>query len=583
MTSTLGIIYSTQPGSPETALAKLAEFSGIQAAFIDFRALFSASLDAGCLVLTAQTLADIDSSAMLPTFKHLVKERTSHLMLTGFSPCASHSKAIRAFTDGRVISASRAMSRMRPYVVSKRSRPVAGPIAGLSITPVAAADCIFLTRDDSDNVDEIISIGGRGHFVKMRLGACETYLLGCAGPLDIDKPISGAPLPRHYFSALFPVLMFVRQAFGRRCWHRTHSHATLTIDDPLLVDRYGFVHYRELQQLMDRYNFFTTIAFIPWNFTRTSLSVARLLGRRKDRLSICMHGCDHTRHEMASNDYGELNGRIKLAIIRMLEHERLTHIPFDRVMVFPQGAFSIACMEVLKANNLLAAVNLETTPIHFFDPMPLRHFLKPAITAFGDFPLFQRRYPEELADIALDLFLNKPAFILDHHDFFQRQNVGAIRSIKKINNLDPTIRWSGLEDIIVRSYLQRQETDGTISVKALAGKTILSNDSDDKRQFTFMKEEAGNSAIEKVMVNGKERTHDRTESLLSFSLSVKPHTAAAIEVVYRDGYPLTQVDNSFYSNLKVFGRRRLSEIRDNYLSHSRTAMAVANRMKNLLA
>jgi hypothetical protein len=582
LTSTLSVIFSNHPGPAEIALAKLAEFSGIRAEFVDFKALFAASPDILHLILTAQTLADIDSSAMLPAFKRVVMQQASHLLVTAVSPSAPQSQTIRTFTDERVVSARTALGKMRPYVVSKHFHPITGPLTGLSLTPVHETDCVFQTAEGNNNVDQIISIGGMGHFIKTRMGNCDTYLLGSAEPLDIDTPVSESPWIKGCFSSLFPALMFMRQAFGSYCWHRTRNQATLTIDDPLLIDRYGFVHYQELLQLMDRYNFFTTIAFIPWNFRRTSPSVARLLHARRDRISICIHGCDHTRHELASPDHAELNGRIKLATIRMTEHQRLTGVPFDRVMVFPQGAFSSSCMEVLKANNYLAAVNLETTPVHDFDEVPLRHYLAPAITCFGNFPLFERQYPENVSDLALNLFLYKPALIIEHHNFFKKQSADAIQSIKRVNSLDPNLRWRGLEEVLARSYLEKQERNGLFSVRAFTRKTRLSNESDTKKEYIFSKEERDAASIEKVTVDGKKWFYDHTAPVLSFPLVIDAGATAEIEIVYRDHYPNTQVEDSFYRNLKIFSRRHLSEIRDNYLSHSPAALAIANRMKRLL-
>jgi hypothetical protein len=533
--------------------------------------------------MTAQTLTTIDSSAKLPEFRRLVRQHASHLLIAAFLPDREQDRAIRDFTDGRIIRVSQAMGKMRPYAVSKRFREITGPLTGLALTPVNDSDSVFVQGNDGTEVDEIITIGGRGHFIRTRIGGCDTYLLGCTDPLDIDRPVSESPSIRHYFSSLFPILMFIRQAFGTRCWHQNRAQASLTIDDPLLVDRYGFVHYRELLQFMDRYNFFTTIAFIPWNFRRTSPSVARLVQKRKDRVSICVHGCDHTRHEFASSDYGELNGRIKLATIRMTEHQRLTNIPFVPVMVFPQGAFSSPCMQVLKANNYLAAVNLETTPVHPFDAVPLKCFLEPAIVCFGNFPLFERRYPENIADIALDLFLCKPALILEHHSFFQGQSQDAIQAVKRVNALDAGIHWTSLDRIACRSYLQKQENGALFSVRAFTRKAAVSNDSPEKREYRFFKEESDQDSIQTVTVNGRTRPYDYEGSLLSLSLTLNPRSTAEIEIVYRDPFPHIQVEDSLYQNLKVFSRRRLSEIRDNYLSRSRAALAVANRMKKVLA
>jgi hypothetical protein len=47
------------------------------------------------------------------------------------------------------------------------------------------------------------------------------------------------------------------------------TNACVVIDGPLLQQRYGFLNFRELLQLMEKQNFATSIAFIPWNWRRS--------------------------------------------------------------------------------------------------------------------------------------------------------------------------------------------------------------------------------------------------------------------------------------------------------------------------
>jgi hypothetical protein len=42
-----------------------------------------------------------------------------------------------------------------------------------------------------------------------------------------------------------------------------------------------------------------------------------------------------------------------------------------------------------------------------------------AVTRYGGFPLFGRRYPRSLLPFALDLFMGKPALIAEHHEYFR--------------------------------------------------------------------------------------------------------------------------------------------------------------------
>ena len=134
-------------------------------------------------------------------------------------------------------------------------------------------------------------------------------------------------------------------------------NGTLIIDDPLLRKNYGFLNYEHLLRLMDQHNFHTCVAFIPHNYLRNSPDITQIFRERSDRFSICFHGNDHTNAEFATKDACLLNSILTVAEERMEVHQKKTGIQCDRVMVFPQGRFSLNAMKVLKSHNFSAAVN----------------------------------------------------------------------------------------------------------------------------------------------------------------------------------------------------------------------------------
>ncbi len=206
-------------------------------------------------------------------------------------------------------------------------------------------------------------------------------------------------------------------------------YACCIIDDPLLRENYGFLNYRKLLDLMDKYNFSTSIAFIPWNYKRTDKKIAELFLKRPDRYALCVHGCDHTKGEFGSDSSEYLDKISKLAIARMIQHEKNFGIPFERVMVFPQGIFSNEALEILKKNNYIAAVNTEPFPI------------KGRITS--DFPLFLRYNPEDILDQTPN-----PLFITLHHDFFKKGYKNLIDIINKLNTINKNLKWDSVGNII---------------------------------------------------------------------------------------------------------------------------------------
>lgn len=133
--------------------------------------------------------------------------------------------------------------------------------------------------------------------------------------------------------------------------------ACLIVDDPPLVRRYGFINFRTFLDWLNAEDLAATFAFIPWNYKRTDPMIANLFINNPNRLSICVHGCDHTKAEFASTDRRYLEGICALARKRMIDHERIYGVPWDNVMVFPQGTFSVEAMHALRNTGYMAAIN----------------------------------------------------------------------------------------------------------------------------------------------------------------------------------------------------------------------------------
>jgi hypothetical protein len=153
---------------------------------------------------------------------------------------------------------------------------------------------------------------------------------------------------------------------------------------------------------MDADEFAATIAFIPWNHRRSEPETVDLFRNRPDRLSLCVHGTDHTGGEFKAGDETTLRRKAKTALARMVEHQAMTGLRYDPVMIFPQGGFCKAASRALSAEGYLAAIN---TSVMASDCTPqdlkYRDLLDLAVTSYGGCPLFSRRSPKHLFPLAL--------------------------------------------------------------------------------------------------------------------------------------------------------------------------------------
>lgn len=207
---------------------------------------------------------------------------------------------------------------------------------------------------------------------------------------DLNAAVGDAPLTE-YFSRLVPHAMALRHVAGKECWWPCEAHASIVIHDCLLRKSYGFLDFESLLRLADEHNFHTTIAFIPHNFRRNSSQITLMFRENAGRLSICFHGNDHTGGEFASADSDLLNTSVRVAEDRMDLHQRMSSLTCDKVMVFPQGSFSIEAMQIVRSHNFYAAVNRAPHTIEQPDRLTIGELAQPAVLRYGGFPLFIRK------------------------------------------------------------------------------------------------------------------------------------------------------------------------------------------------
>ena len=409
----------------------------------------------------------------------------------------------------------------------------------------------------------------------------EIVFLASEDTADIDAEVGYAPLS-DYFSRLMPHAMALRQIFGEECWRPDEPHASIIIDDPLLQRDYGFLNFEFLLRLTQEYNFHTTIAFIPHNYRRNSARIIRMFREHSDRLSICFHGNDHTAAELASTDTALLNNILGIAEERMKAHEQMTGLRCGKVMVFPQGRFSVEAMEVLKYRNFHAAVNTVHAPVGQQFPLTIADFAQPAMLRYGGFPLFIRTYVKKTQsqDIAFNLFFGRPVLIVEHHEIF-RHHESLVDVVRKVNSVAPGICWSNLEGAVDNSFLRRRAPDGTVQVRAYSSNVCVANDSAAVERFSIeWVQPSEYTPFEQVLRDGVQLPDVEVDDAgIHVLAELAPHSSQTFSVLYRSDQA-THRDLGFRWNAKAFLRRRLSEVRDNYLSRNKYVLNAAERLRH---
>jgi hypothetical protein len=588
----LVIPFTGELEATDARLVRLAEFLGIvcEPIALESRDDHHASClkqvqdsDACCLVVNPRVVKEWTRGSLSQELVWLLKSGFPFVLVHGATSDPFCQALIGALSDDVLPNIQAVTNSSGVYEMASTERQVCGPFSGLSFGPVNPLnDHVFAMAGNDSALRTPISINDKPFMVIMKRDKSTLLFLASADTLDVDGEVVDIPLTE-YFSRFVPHAMALRYVFGEHCWRPNEACASFTIDDPLLRPRYGYLDFEALLKLMKDHNFATSIAFIPHNFRRNSKRTVRLFKENSNRLSVCYHGNDHTAAEFAATDASLLNTMIEIAEDRMAIHAKSNGLPCDRVMVFPQDSYSVEAMKVLKSRNFIAAVSGSSHPYQSRTHFAFKELIVPAILRYGGFPLFLRKYigrtkPEE---IACDIFFGKPALIYEHHGVFKNAE-NLAETVRSINSIAPKVRWCNLATAVATSYLRRKTKDGLCHIRAFSDTVMISNHSNEPQRFVVEWNHFTECpSIEHVCGGESNLSFEIGDSMIRTSVELPPRDTMLLSLCFRNDHP-SLVGLGFQRSAKAFVRRRLSEMRDNYISKNELAMTVAQSMKQRL-
>ncbi|MGD0445080.1 MAG: hypothetical protein ABSA39_14195 [Edaphobacter sp.] len=589
----LVVPYIGEIRTVDARMVRLAEFLGIECQFLPLAkpvpqtasCLGSEITDrATCLVLNPDVMKEwMDGEPPSPEFVLSLLSVFHHVLVYAVRPDPFDSRLIAALSGGCFQAVREVQDYCAPYNIASDSRDICDSFAGLSFGLANRGNDRTFVSSDTDCAKKLIAIGHDAFLTEMKRENTKIFLLGSESVADIDAEVGEAWFTE-YFSQFVPHAMVLRHIFGEQCWRPARNYASVVVDDPLLRANYGFLNFERLLSLMKQHNFHTTIAFIPHNFRRTSPRIAAALREHAARLSLCFHGNDHTAAEFASTDSVLLNTMLQTAEERMRVHSETTGLRCDRVMVFPQGQFSVKAMAALNARNFDAVVNSVPYPRHQSVRLTLRELALPAVLRYSGFPLFLRKNSLKTQDteIAFKLFFGIPILIVEHHDIFENpQNL--IDAVTRINAVAPGIRWSSAGEAVSGSILRRRVSNGPLELKAYARTILVENNSaSPKRILIEWDYPDPPCSLGAVHRNGFPCDgFEVVDSRIRFSAVLDPGISETFSIRHRPSDTL-MARLGFRYRTGAFVRRRLSEIRDNYVSKSPALLAATKTLQRRL-
>lgn len=453
------------------------------------------------------------------------------------------------------------------WKVTDQSPEYCQAMSGVGATSKNSEEAALVFAQARPGATRIISRGDGAALARFDFLSVPVFL-SSGGIVDVGAPLAAREFDiREHFLSAVPVVLYVRWAFAEICWQPPEICACLVVDDPLLRPRYGFLRFQHLLALMERVNFSTSIAFIPWNWKRSARTTVRLFQENPNRLSLSVHGCDHSDGEFGSRNRARLAWKSRLALQRMAQHEAMTGLRHDPVMVFPQGIFSEAAVAALKHSGFTGVVNSDVVSA---DPPPrpitIADYWNVAVMRYSDFPIYTRRNPwAGVENFAFDLLLGKPCIVAVHHNDCHDDGRHLVAFLEQLNRLNARLRWTNLAEVVRRSFRQRELSTQAVEVEIFGCEARVENTSGRKKLFRFRKRESAPDTIAEIRSGSQPVKWTAAENHIHFEIELNPRESQTIVIRFHESPADEFTGENLLYRARTMARRFLCEVRDNYL------------------
>lgn len=339
-------------------------------------------------------------------------------------------------------------SRLRNQVLTERKSREFPPL------PMEEGDAVRAT------------VEGRPVWTARRKGAIRLDFVTHAPRNPAEGECLRDQITENEFMALLPLVHYLRELAGEGAWQYPPLRGSVILDDPNLHWRsYGFVQYADLVRHAEAHDYHISMAMIPFDGWFAHPGACRLFREHADRISLIMHGNNHTYEEfMQPMPANVCEAYIHQALSRIEKFESRTGVGVGRVMVAPHGRSSQEMLRAMLGSGIEAMISDSPHPWRPVDSrnppeMPTARW-EPAEMVVGGFPIIPRfcllSYPNE--EIVLRGFLNLPLIFAGHQwDLAWGLDILEERA-GQVNALG-SVRWMSPADIARTNYAFRRRGD----------------------------------------------------------------------------------------------------------------------------
>lgn len=344
-------------------------------------------------------------------------------------------------------------SRLRNQVLSERKSQEFPPL------PVEEGDTVRAT------------VEGRPVWTARRKGPVRMDFVTHAPRNPAEGECLRDQLTESEFMSLLPLVHYLRELAGEEAWQYPPLRGSIILDDPNLHwSSYGFARYAELARHAEAHDYHISMAMIPFDGWFAHPGACRLFRERADRISLIMHGNNHTYEEFMQPMSADVcDAYIHQALRRIEKFESRTGVRVGRVMVAPHGRSSQEMLRAMLSAGVEAMISDSPHPWRPIDSrnppeMPTARW-EPAEMVVGGFPIIPRfcllSYPNE--EIVLRGFLNLPLIFAGHQwDLAWGLDILEERA-GQVNALG-SVQWMSPADIARTNYATRRR-GSTLQIK----------------------------------------------------------------------------------------------------------------------
>jgi hypothetical protein len=341
--------------------------------------------------------------------------------------------------------------------VDRRMRGIAlaGHVAAAPLAEVAAGEAVLATTPSG----VAWAAAGNTHRVSTALPELEAH--------EVLRDLLISP---HVLS-LVALVHFLRRLSPAAAWTAPSVKATMLFDDPnLRRPQYGFIDFGALVAHADAHDYHAAMAMIPLDVAGPHRATVDLFRRRRDRLSLVVHGNNHVKHELSAPvARGDELSLAAQAMRRVERFEARHRLRVDRVMTPPHGMCSPEMARALGVVGFDALCALHPLPWREGSPADrllagweAAEFAGPC-AVIPRMPLFA-----SAADIALHAFLDHPVVLYGHHEDVANGLEPLAAAAQRVNALG-CVEWTPMEDIVLGNRAVRVEGD-EVRVRPFSGR-----------------------------------------------------------------------------------------------------------------